>query len=999
VKQNNFNSRGFSLIEVLVAIGLVGVIMTALMSMTDIMNANNKRLNMVLSRNDIVNNIRTQSMVYSNIDASALMTNTNGVAGNRANNGPPNNLAHFDMLAKCLPSITDPLLVGCNKTTLDDPSRGNRFYLANHDSLDINQSIAGEDVYYRQSGIRCSAADAATPERCPLFARTWAEPFCLNFRTSCNKAMSVTIRYSVGLRPDYPPGFILPQADGEIYLPLQKGIQITRVMDQTNGTLTQNLAGIYPVQKYLGFADQAGRPQGLRFEVVVGNPTGLVSMKIQSRSYTGALAAGLDENSIPPALESLAWNDVINPATGSGAWTITLAGAVPSQFFNFGLMTTASSTSGLVPSNFAIGSANPNDVKFHWTIDPGNPANFIPPTFKSGFYQFRVVATDVGGGTIESTNYATIRIIPRPEIRQTSPATNPFSIQRNCTVNNNLDLKFLIGDDEGLTSNTARINGTPVAVSSISGTHGEVIIPFDLQQTAGPYTVLSTIQDFFSNKLVMGVSSPETTQSLIVNLQEVTPVISPITSSPNKIRINTSAILSESYSTGSCCTQTPSVNWTFPTVPAAPGIMLSGALTSAMSCSIDVPTNSRICTGTNTVNGIKEGPTTASADVQTQLIIQNPISPACSISSGNYSQSAYIQVVSIPGIYFYTNESLWLDFSNLSNETGLMTLAPTRQAWIKADFDPDSTVSVKVVKATDLSTSICTASFSAGTSTAQVLRPCPLPAGYSGDYILLKNSANVQGEADLPDVAFRARLVSGQTVHRACLAQFSSLPGQQATKSLTVNYNMWNSPFNATEVPAGSGSTALGQDPKNDAGYWTAGATKKLRCYDRWASYNDSLNNQDRRVIKAYLDAAPPTVNTHKNWNFSYSQFVFPNTVGPDFSYADNTNSPGSPNAPTVFLVTTGPASSLTWSFVGANSATTPPQPWIDRTNELCTGGASLYQTKLYSSKMVGHNSSTTNMKATNRLAAGTPEGYSYVFMCNYGRWNPSGAGSTSWVD
>lgn len=60
--------------------------------------------------------------------------------------------------------------------------------------------------------------------------------------------MSVTIRYSVGLRPDYPPGLILPQADGEIYLPLQKGIQIARVMDQTNGTLTQNLAGIYPVQ-------------------------------------------------------------------------------------------------------------------------------------------------------------------------------------------------------------------------------------------------------------------------------------------------------------------------------------------------------------------------------------------------------------------------------------------------------------------------------------------------------------------------------------------------------------------------------------------------------------------------------------------------------------------------------------------------------------------------------------------------------------------------------
>lgn len=375
------------------------------------------------------------------------------------------------------------------------------------------------------------------------------------------------------------------------------------------------------------------------------------------------------------------------------------------------------------------------------------------------------------------------------------------------------------------------------------------------------------------------------------------------------------------------------------------------------------------------------------------------IDPACTISSGNYSQSAYVQVVSIPGIYFYTNESLWLDFSDLSNETQLMNLTPTRQAWIKADFDPDAAVSVKVVKATDLATPVCTATFSAGSGTAQVLKPCPLPAGYSGDYILLKDSPNVQGETDLPDVLFRAKLVSGQTIHRACLAQFSNLPDKSATLTLSTNYNMWNSPFNATEMPAGSGSTALGQDPKNDAGFWTAGATKKLRCYDNWSSYSDSLNNQDRQVIKSYLDSAPPWVYTHKLWNFGYSQFVFPNTIGPDFSYADNTNSPGPLNAPTVFLVTTGAAGGLSWSFLGAGSSTTPPQAWIDRTSELCTGGASLSQTKLYSSKMVGYNSSTTNMKATNRLSSSTPEGYSYVFMCNYGRWNPNGAASTSWID
>lgn len=989
--------KGFSLLEVMIAVGLVGIIMMALLAMTDIMNANNRRLIMVLARNEIVNNIRTQSLIYSNIDKSALMTNLIGVAGIVPNIGAPNNLANFSMLAKCLPSITDPTLVGCNKVTLDDPSRGNLFYLANHDSLDINRAIAGEDVFYRLSGLRCDSVDAPIPERCPLFARTWAEPFCLDFKTNCNKAMSITIRYAVGLRSDYPSTFVLPESNGEVYLPLQKGIQITRVMDQNSNTLAQNLAGIYPVQKYLAATDLV---RGLRFEVVVGNPTGLISMKVQSRSLTGVLANGLDENSIPTALEVKPWTDVIYPFTGIGAWTITLAGATPSQFFNFGLMTTPSTTSGIFPTSFAIGSSNILDPKYHWTVNPSDSTDFVAPTFKSGFYQFRIVATDVSAGTVESTNYATIRLISRPEIRRTTPPTDPFDIQRNCTVNNNLDAKFLIGDDEGLTSNSVTINGLPAAVPAIAGTHGEVTVPIDLQQPAGPYSILSVVRNFFSNKIIMGVNYPESQNSLVVNLKEVPPLISPITSLPDKIRISTTGVLSVSYSTGSCCSETPSIKWGFPTIPPTvppPDPMLSGAPNSLMTCVLDVPTNARNCTATNTVTGEKEGPAIGPINVLARLN-PVPVDPACKIPTAIYDQSNYIQVVIIPGISFYTPESLWLDFSDLSNETGLMSAAPTKKVWIKADFDPDAAISVKVVKAIDPSTTICTVNFAAGAATAAVLKSCDLPAGFSGDFLLLPASANVQGETDPPNVLFRAKVVPGQAVHRACLAQFSNLSGQSATQTLASNYLMWNSPFNAVEVPAGSGNTALGQDPKNDAGLWTTGTTKNLRCYDHWALFNDGLNNQDRKIIKSFRDSVPPWWSTHKLWNFDYSQYVFPNTMWPDFSYADNVNPPGPPNTPSVFLVTTGAATGLTWSFLGAGAATTPPQVWIDRTSELCSGGAALTQTKLYSSKMVGYNTSTTNMKATNRLNAQTAEAFSYVFMCSYGRWNPNGPGATSWT-
>lgn len=303
-------SAGYSLLEVLIAVGLVGVIMMALLSMMDIMNANNKRLNLILVRNDVVNNIRTQGLLYSNVDTSALMTNTQGAGGIVPDVGSPNHLAHFDTLAKCLPSILDPALSGCSKTTVDEPGRGNLFYLADHNSLDINRAIAGEDVFYRTSGSRCDPADASAPEKCPLFARVWAEPYCLNFANYCNKAMALTIRYSVGVRADYPGGSFLPTADGEVYLPLQKGIQISRLLDQNNSGLTANQHGIYPIQKFLEMPDQINSPQGLRLEVVVGNPTGLVSMTVQARSLVGSSARGLDENSIPAALEAQNWTDL-----------------------------------------------------------------------------------------------------------------------------------------------------------------------------------------------------------------------------------------------------------------------------------------------------------------------------------------------------------------------------------------------------------------------------------------------------------------------------------------------------------------------------------------------------------------------------------------------------------------------------------------------------------------------------------------------------------------
>lgn len=1011
VKTTNFRSAdyfaGYSLLEVLIAMGLVGVIMMALLSMMDIMNANNKRLNLILVRNDVVNNIRTQSLLYSNIDNSALMTNAQGAGGIVPNVGAPNNLAHFDTLAKCLPSILDPTLAGCSKATVDEVGRGNLFYLADHNSLDINRAIAGEDVFYRTSGSRCDPSDASTPEKCPLFARVWAEPFCLNFANYCNKAMALTIRYSVGVRADYPGGSFLPTADGEVYLPLQKGIQISRLLDQNNTGLTANQNGIYPVQKFLGMPDQTNSPQGLRFEVIIGNPTGLEKMTVQSRSLVGQAARGLDENSIPPELEKQKWDYVPTPGGGSGHWTIALKGAQPGQIFNFGTMTTSSAVESPTKVSFEIGSLATalNASTYHWTKNPSDPTLLAPPTFKSGFYQFRIEAEDSLGGRIVSTNYITVRITPRPEVFLIDfDATSPTkTVERDCTPGHDLPIKVLVGDDEEIRSVSAVVGATPVSLSPPSGTQGQVTIPFALDQPVGDYKFVITAKDFFSNKLLLGSPIPETKVEAQISTKDVTPFLSPITSNPKKIRIENTGDLTVSYITGTCCKQTPKVVWDYnPNKVGTTEIMLTGPVDESTSvCSSDIATNRRICQGQVTVTGKKEGPISSPTHnvSSTFKFDSDPPTQSCAIKSPSptaYTIGEYVPVISIPGITFYTSESLWVDFSDLSNEAKL--LKPIRRlAWVQADFDPEENISVKVAKITDHANPICTVSFSGGTSMMPVLKSCLLPSDYSGDYVLLKGSPNVKGEADAEDPMFRAKLISGKTVHRVCNTKISFLAGFSATLDVPLSKPMWNSPFNAVESPPDSGNTSGGQDAKNDAGNWAAGSLKRLRCYDNWSKYSDSLNDQDIKVITAYKASLKVPDTVHNNFTFNYLPFVFPNNSSPNFASVDF----DSPNTPTFFLVLPrGAPGSAKWTYAGgvSESATTPAQPWVDRTSELCTGAADLSQVRIFSSPMIGFVNGTTAMKASSSMSSSSREAFSYAFVCTYGRWNPNAKSSTTWI-
>lgn len=1016
------NESGVLLIEVIISVGIAGILMLSLLSMMQLVNQNSSRVSLGVSKNELINRIRFNALSLPSMESSAKMTLALGTDGLTPNIGTANNLTNFAALADCMPTVGTSGT--CNKSSMDDP-RGFRFYLAGSASEDPTKAVAGEDVYYTVSGIRCDQTKAATPSECPIMAMAWAEPFCSNFATTCNKALSLTIRYRVGLRPDFTGNMLMAPIEGEIYMPLTKGIQLSRLLSQLDNPISMNSSGIYSVQKYYGYADQATQPTGLRFEAILGNPTGLGSMKLQYRAITGTAANSFLDETIPSGLTSASWVDVEDPLAAGTPWAVDLTGAKPNQIINFGTQA-AANTGAVVSKNLKIGATSSESAiiqsKYRWTID--GTGNLIAPTFKSGFYQFRVLATDINGGTIESMNYITVRIVPRPQFL--APLTQPSLDQtRNCiTTQKDISYSMGVADDEGLGAQTLKLNGTDVAFTAITGTNGFISFPFDLSQSITGTNQLFgysyTAKNKFTDRSVNNTVLSESSGSFNVKLSEKTIYFQPLSSSPSKIRINTTGTVMTNFETGSCCNETPTVNWTYPSVPEVSAALLSGNTSSVATCNIDTSTNKRTCSANVVVTGVVESPSTTSSPDISSVFTFSSGANACTggTSQTVYNNNAYVPVVRIPGIQFYLTESLWLTIPN-NPILSVKTINP--RVYVRADFQPDEDVTVGVYRSTDNS-EVCTITFSAGSGTSTIDRFCDIPAGYSGDLALKRVSANVMIDTDAPNASFRAKLVSGKLNHRTCQPNLASHP-EFANYPVSANQPMLNSPWGFTTDGFGNPI----QDVKNDAGQWPAGSTKYLRCYDSWSgtvgtypsfSYNNGtdllsintlgtfdVNVQDNYRLNRYnTEPALKPYTWYPNYHITlgassggrnrYQTYIFPDNPNLDFDPK---------NAPWVFVVwNNGSPGNAIWQYVNPGGATssTPPKSWTNFSQDLCTGSAQLSTIKLWGTKSVGHSTAETVMKATNNVYAGSSGGYySYTFMCAYGRWNPFSKTNTSWTN
>ncbi len=702
IKKMKLNNSGILLVEAVISIGIIGILMISLISMMQLLNNNSASVSVSMSKNEIINKIRLNSVNLLSIENSAKLTLAYGTQGLTPDVGTPNNNTNYSALADCIPTLATG--GACNKALMQTP-KGFPFYLTNGVSTDKNLIIAGEDVYYTLNGQRCDQAKAISSGQCPIAALIWAEPYCSSLLSNCNKAISLTIRYKVFLRGDYQGTAVMAPIEGEVYLPLSKGIQISRVLTQVDNPISINNSGVYSVQKFYGLPDQNNAPSGLRFEAILGNPTGLTSMRLQYRYRAGSMVSEYLDDKIPAELNTSTWSDVQDPMSPGTPWTVQLIGAKANQIINFGTQSSATSGNN-INKDFKIGAsvldAPDLQAKFRWGITA--KGELIPPTFKSGFYQFRILSTDVNGNNIESMNYVTVRIVSRPQFL--IPPSQPSLTQiRNCISEQKKISYFLgIADDEKLGEQKITLNGVNLAFTSVTGTSGLVELPFELsQKIAGSSQSFSynyTAENHFTGKSINSQIVPISSGSFSVNLSEKPVLFQALISNPSKIRIATTGTITANFEAGSCCQLQPSVSWTYPAVPEVSQALLSGPGTSAPSCDLDTTNNKMSCTTNVVAKGMVESPSaTSSPDIAVKLTFSQG-SNACTGGSPvtEFSNNAYVPVVKIPGIQFYLTESIWLTLPSNPIQS-LKEAIP--KVYVRADFQPDEDVIVGIYKSSD----------------------------------------------------------------------------------------------------------------------------------------------------------------------------------------------------------------------------------------------------------------------------------------------------------
>jgi len=1047
-KSNNWpviKINGFSLTEIVIVIGVSAIVLGGAMTTLNLVSHGNAQQELLHSRDEIINKIRTQSTNPDNLTKSAEFTSSLGTTGISPDYGPPSIINYPNLLKFCLPNISNTPSAGCDKATIEEPGKGFLFYLTENAIIDPQKVVAGEDIYYRKTGMRCTTTEAGDTTLCPLSARVWFEPICLNFTINCNKASSLIIRYLVGLRTDYTGDNVIPSISSEFYVPLQKGVQIRNLLSDNDTPIYPNSKGIYAIPKYYGSSGQFIK--GLRFEVTISNPEGLTSMRIQGRSLTGTDSKLYDETKIPDELIKKTWEDIPTPeATSLGAWSIDLSGAGPNQTFNFGTQLNVGANSR-PPTSFAIGKSKSGslDPTFHWTLN-SDSTDYIPPLFKSGFYQFRVLTNDFMGGEIESSNYVTVRLISIPEFQYIN---GDFSLTRDC-VNSTNSYSVFIADDEVLTFNQVKINGSIVSTAPVIGNKGLLNFNFSSNQVSGTYPVLLTLKNRFSDVSMETNLIPKVEDLKTIVLSDAS-VGANIDNDPEKVRYLGIGDVTLNYTSGNCCNSTPKATWSFLSSPYFGGTPLiaenSTGSTADYSLNMNctVTGSARTCNTTIKIKGLKESPNIASPpdDISAALDLGAESSnPACQFSSAKPSGDPvgkYIPVINLPTIRFYITESLWIH--NIPAGPATPSLSPTSikpivpRVYVRMDFAPANDVEVYIIDPLNPTVSVCDPiKFLADGNPNPIDKFCDIKIlNFSGTLELRRKDDNpltpfnkIAYESESTCIFSPAfpcdAQIAGATQHTICQKNFTSptetsinnvpMPSQIV---IPLDRDMLNSPYGVNADNS--------QKANNDYWVWKKGRVKQLRCYDNWAGnntttaqFNSPNNKQDYYDVFKYnaetrfsLSSVPSPIQ----YKLETPGAPYPNTIiFSNFNFPINKGALdyNSDNIPFLYLVSqSGFPENVVWtSPSNATSAyvTSGQQPWEPINGFSCTGPTVSGKAKtlqLYRVRPnINWNTATTSIITLQNIRTvfdDLNDRYSYIFMCDYGRWHPTSSALNSWTD
>ncbi len=944
------DSSGMSLLETVVASGMLSIVLLTSSSMITTINSSRTKQQISYSRDQIIGRIRSTVLTVPALKNSAALTASLGNTGVPLSGGTVL-FPHYQTLSLCHPD--DTTQSGCDRSTLDVSPHGNYFYLTTAQGANPATApiIAGENIYYTGLGQLCSQTDALDPNKCPLFARTWFEPFCLQDGTTitntCNKALSMTVRYAVGTRQGYTRGPSVSTFEGEIYVPLQKGIQVTRLLDQT-GTELPFSNGMYRLAKDV---DGTSAVLGIRIESLVTNPLNLTNFTVQVRSVTGTAAYNLQDQQARTALAAASWSAVAAfPA-------ITSLGALQNQNIVFG---TYGGTNAMWP------------ITGKWTIAGGVP---VAPSFKSGFYQFRVVATDQSGGTFASTNFLTVRILPVPEVLlvQEIPAVN----ERDCHGSAKFHHKYFAVDDEGLTQVKTAVTG-PASTLPKLNTHDladhRTIYPDPT--SAGNINIdldWPASTDYSVSITAKNAQTTVTTVARSFALHDV-PRSFVIEEDPATIRINSSDTVRAVFTAGTCCTPTGGVTWSFPAVPIVESATPAPTFTGDTSSTFGTCTrtgNQKRCPSNLSVEATKTNANMApniTAEISAQV-------DACALSA--VSATRNIKVLGVPTITFRTPDSIWMSLPAAEQLSG-NPKAFSETLLIKSDFPPLEPVSVKVTREGS-EAALCSVTFAAGVGNDPVYEPCTVPSGTHGALTLKPVGANVALTISNVTATHRAALGTS-TNHYACWANLTSSANYPATYTVPSTRAMTLSPWNSLVAGA-----------NDDEGNWNTGNQKKYRCYDHWTGSNlpdnegpapTYSNQQDNFNSVDLHNAVHPAAPVYLERKGFHALFRF-------FSEAGTANW-SEANIPTLFIVARGPAEGH-FTLEITNIMQTNDAPLDDITSTFCPNTLT---SRLYSKRLRGSDDPVSSFFEINQFQMRASQ-LGYIFMCTYGHWNPYGKASS----